>query len=185
MLSFPVFANLQPRTDLYSPDARRFTLFVVLIHPLSFQGFPHSLAQWTAPISFSFNRFRTLSIAMGGRGACPSENLNHYFNFNLFANSPLISRQSSNSWPFCFNTLRTPTIACPPVHQIFSAPLFSYDYKLPIFYPLCFDIHPCNGGCTPLLHKMVYAACSGRVELTALPAATGAIMRKKRKTNYL
>jgi hypothetical protein len=24
--------------------------------------------------------------------------------------------------------------------------VFSVTYKLPIFYPLCFDIHPCNGG---------------------------------------
>jgi hypothetical protein len=31
-------------------------------------------------------------------------------------------------------------------HQIPAAPLFSFTYKLPIFYPLCFDIHPCNGG---------------------------------------
>jgi hypothetical protein len=34
-------------------------------------------------------------------------------------------------------------------HQIFSPPLFSYAYELPIFYPLCFDIHPCNGGVYP------------------------------------
>src|SRR6266436_748269 len=32
--------------------------------------------------------------------------------------------------------------------------LFSCTYKLPIFYPLCFDIHASDGGCTPLLiHK--------------------------------
>jgi hypothetical protein len=40
-------------------------------------------------------------------------------------------------------------------HQIFSPPLFSYAYELPIFYPLCFacprwrDIHACNGGIWP------------------------------------
>ena len=33
-----------------------------------------------------------------------------------------------------------------PFHQIPSAAVFSCTYKLPIFYPLCFDIHPCNGG---------------------------------------
>ena len=37
-------------------------------------------------------------------------------------------------------------LAC---HQIPSAPVFSSTYKLPIFYPLCFDIHPCNGGGVP------------------------------------
>jgi hypothetical protein len=26
---------------------------------------------------------------------------------------------------------------------------FSYTYKLPIFYPLCFDIHASHAGCTP------------------------------------
>ena len=37
-----------------------------------------------------------------------------------------------------------------PSHQIPVTALFSITYKLPIFYPLCFEIHPCNGGCTPL-----------------------------------
>jgi hypothetical protein len=36
-----------------------------------------------------------------------------------------------------------------PFHQIPAAPVFSSTYKLPIFYPLCFDIHPCNGGVPP------------------------------------
>src|SRR5580704_3929808 len=31
-------------------------------------------------------------------------------------------------------------------HQIPVTTLFSTTYKLPIFYPLCFDIHPWNGG---------------------------------------
>src|SRR5712664_71739 len=30
-----------------------------------------------------------------------------------------------------------------------SAPFFSYTYVEPIFQPLCFQIHACNGGCTP------------------------------------
>src|SRR6266403_47868 len=34
----------------------------------------------------------------------------------------------------------------PPSHLS----LFSCTYKLPIFYPLCFDIHASDGGCTPL-----------------------------------
>ena len=36
-----------------------------------------------------------------------------------------------------------------PNHQIFCRPFFSTTYELPIFYPLCFDIHACNGGGTP------------------------------------
>src|SRR5271155_4517813 len=31
-------------------------------------------------------------------------------------------------------------------HQISLPALFSTTYKLPVFYPLCFHIHPCNGG---------------------------------------
>src|SRR5580704_159212 len=124
MLSFPVYREPHPRTDLHSPDAHRIALSVFLIHPLSFQGFPHSFPQWTTPISFSFNRFRTLSIAMVGKGVCPFENLNHYFNFDLFANYR-------------------------PVRQILCAPVFSSTYELPIFYLLCFDIHACNGGVYP------------------------------------
>jgi hypothetical protein len=34
-------------------------------------------------------------------------------------------------------------------HQIPRAPVFSFTYELPIFYPLCFDIHACNGGVYP------------------------------------
>jgi hypothetical protein len=41
------------------------------------------------------------------------------------------------------------TLSFTPFHQIPAAPVFSFTYKLPIFYPLCFDIHPCNGGVYP------------------------------------
>jgi hypothetical protein len=34
----------------------------------------------------------------------------------------------------------------PQSHQTPAHHVFSVTYKLPIFYPLCFDIHPCNGG---------------------------------------
>jgi hypothetical protein len=55
----------------------------------------------------------------------PSENLNHYL----------------SSW---FSA------AFAPNHQTLSRPFFSITYELPIFYPLCFDIHPSDGGlCTP------------------------------------
>jgi hypothetical protein len=37
-----------------------------------------------------------------------------------------------------------------PNHQKFCRPFFSTTYELPIFYPLCFNIHARNGGCTPL-----------------------------------
>ena len=47
-------------------------------------------------------------------------------------------------------------------HQIPAPPLFSFTYKLPIFYLLCFDIHPCNGGgCTPL---PVFQGCPRRTK---------------------
>src|SRR5712664_275884 len=42
----------------------------------------------------------------------------------------------------------TPATPIRPATPILPA-LFSYSYVLPIFYPLCFDIHACNGGCTP------------------------------------
>jgi hypothetical protein len=37
---------------------------------------------------------------------------------------------------------RSDDFAC---HQISVSSVFSFTYKLPIFYLLCFDIHPCNG----------------------------------------
>ena len=54
------------------------------------------------------------------------------------------------------------TLSFTPFHQIPAAPLFSITYKLPIFYPLCFDIHPCNGGCTPL-PRFLRELCALRV----------------------
>jgi hypothetical protein len=46
-------------------------------------------------------------------------------------------------------------------HQIPVTALVSTIYKLPIFYPLCFDIHPCNGGLVPppefpFVHPTIY-----------------------------
>jgi hypothetical protein len=38
-----------------------------------------------------------------------------------------------------------------PNHQKLSRSFVSTTYKLPIFYPLSFHIHPCNGGYGPLL----------------------------------
>jgi hypothetical protein len=56
--------------------------------------------------------------------------------------------------PICFSTFQRSNVqTCNdprPGHQIPAAPLFSYTSELPIFYPLCFDIHPCNGGVYPL-----------------------------------
>ena len=51
--------------------------------------------------------------------------------------------------PLCLS-VKLPRSFHAPSHQIPAASLFSFTYKLPIFYPLCFDIHTCNGGCTPL-----------------------------------
>src|SRR5882672_5171172 len=37
----------------------------------------------------------------------------------------------------------------PPPHHDHLRSFFSFIYKLPILYPLCFDIHASDGGCTP------------------------------------
>jgi hypothetical protein len=141
MLSSPVYAESQLRHASSVPSAfsvysalnpipkarhrsiarRRATISPFLIHPLCFQTLAHSFAQWTTPISFSFNRFHTLSIVMGGGGVSPSENLNYHFNYS-------------------------PLHHAAPIHQNNPRPFVSTTYKLPLFYPLCFDIHPCNGG---------------------------------------
>ena len=121
MLSSPVYAKLQPRTDPSSARTHHATISPFLIHPLCFHIHPHSFAQWTAPISLSFNRFRTLSIVMGGGGIPIAKSLNHHFN--------------------C-----APSPHATPIHQNRPRPFVSTTYKLPIFYLLCFDIHPCNGG---------------------------------------
>jgi len=162
MLSFSVYAKLQPRTDHPSAHTRRPTISPFLIHPLCFQTLPHSFAQWATPISFSFNRFHTLSIVMGGGGRCifralraargggyPAfKNLNHYFKVS---SSPLAASIRQNN----------------------PRPFFSTTYKLPIFYPLCFDIHACNGGVgrgSPMeFLKEYFNYCAISAETTSLP----------------
>ncbi len=134
MLSSPVYAELNPRQPV-SPARSSSISFrrsqrsnvqtfqcsnVLSIHPLCFQTLPHSFPQWTTPISFPFNRFHTLSIVMGG-GTLAFKNLNHHFNLSS-------------------------SLQAAPFHQNYLRPFASTTYKLPIFYPLCFDIHPCNGG---------------------------------------
>jgi len=85
-----------------------------LIHPLCFQALPHSFAQWTTPISFSFNRFHTLSIVMGGGGIPSAKNLNHHFNF-LMTSLPITRRPPVFS-SFPFKGLRTLSfsVSCNP-----------------------------------------------------------------------
>jgi hypothetical protein len=135
MLSSPVYTKLQPGPPVSHPHRALISLSfsqpsnlptfqrsnVILIHPLSFQSLPHSFPQWTTPISFPFNRFHTLSIVMGGGGTLAFKNLNHHFNLSS-------------------------SLQAAPFHQNYLRPFVSTTYKLPIFYPLCFDIHPCNGG---------------------------------------
>jgi hypothetical protein len=52
------------------------------------------------------------------------------------------------------------TLSFTPFHQIPPAPVFSFTYKLPILYPLCFDIHPCwIIYLTPLRHSVTLSLC--------------------------
>jgi hypothetical protein len=135
VLSYIVFARAKPR--IISPDRHsskfqpqfdpsnaspRFKNSAFLIQPDSFHSFPHSFGQWTTTNSFPFNPFHTLSIVMGGVGALPD--------------------RTAENLNRCFKYSQN--------HQIFCRPFFSTTYELPIFYPLCFDIHACNGGGTPL-----------------------------------
>jgi hypothetical protein len=112
MLSSPVYAKLQSRTDLPFARTRRAPIFPFLIHPLCFQTLPHSFAQWTTPISFSFNRFHTLSTVMGGGGYAASKNLNHHF--NVSPNSPQIQRTRPLFSSILFNVLRTLSFSASP-----------------------------------------------------------------------
>jgi len=154
MLSSPVYAKLQPGTDPSSARTRHATISPFLIHPLCFHIHPHSFAQWTAPISLSFNRFRTLSIVMGGGGIPIAKSLNHHFN--------------------C-----APSPHATPIHQNRPRPFVSTTYKLPIFYLLCFDIHPCNGGGVPP-SQFFKGAPAGRKHLRVYPNSSrfGAIYRR-------
>src|SRR5260370_12550505 len=42
------------------------------------------------------------------------------------------------------------------------APFFSSTYVEPILQPFCFQIHACNGGCTPLLNVRTFKSASIR-----------------------
>jgi hypothetical protein len=69
---------------------------------------------------FSFQSFPH-SFHRDGGGTLAFKNLNHHFNLSS-------------------------SLQAAPFHQNYLRPFASTTYKLPIFYPLCFDIHPCNGG---------------------------------------
>jgi hypothetical protein len=65
MLSCPVFAKLQPRPHPEVASSRLALSSIPVIQLLHFQSLADSSAQWTPRNPFLFNRFRTLSIAMG------------------------------------------------------------------------------------------------------------------------
>jgi hypothetical protein len=66
MLSFRVFAKLQPRLHPLPALLQPAPFSSPFIQPLCFQTVTHSFAQRTAHICFPFNHFRTLSIVTGG-----------------------------------------------------------------------------------------------------------------------
>src|SRR6266404_8474883 len=74
---------------------------------------------------FLFMHFRTLSFSVS-RKSC----ICHSYENN---------RGVYQKFPFWNST--------PFAHHYHPRCFFSYTYKLPIFYPLCFDIHASDGGC--------------------------------------
>ncbi len=52
-----------------------------------------------------------------------------------------------------------------PNDQIFCRPFFSTTYEMPVFYPLCFDIHPSNAGYPPPRVLWPDARTSGRLDV--------------------
>jgi len=142
MLSSPVYVDSHRRKCTLAPAANSSPhTFLATPHPLTpypshsyenHRGAPlrffltlHSLFslfdQRVFRNSFPINRFHTLSQKCRMPGDRTRQFLKYYFN----------SR---------------PPIPFPAVGQTESPHLFSMSYELPIFYPLCFDIHPCNGG---------------------------------------
>src|SRR6266478_1313335 len=83
---------------------------------------------------FVFNRLRTLSFSVSRNSfACHSyENRRVCTNNSHYGSSRAQSRETRSS-------------SLPKNRRSF----FSCTYKLPILYPLCFDIHASDGGCTP------------------------------------
>jgi hypothetical protein len=65
MLSFPVFAKLQPRPDPQVALSRLVQFSIPFIEALCFQTLTHSFPQRRSHNPFPFNRFPTLSIATG------------------------------------------------------------------------------------------------------------------------
>jgi hypothetical protein len=67
VLSFLVFAKLQPRTQPvpHAALSRLLVFPIPVIQPVCFPSLMHSFAQWEHNNHFVINNFRTLSIAMG------------------------------------------------------------------------------------------------------------------------
>jgi hypothetical protein len=148
MLSSPVYAKLHPRQPI--PHAR--------LSSISFRRSQRSNVQTFQP----FNDPRPNAIQPPSKDChpkplpsrqhlaplspLPATLMDHpasVANKRLTENlTPLDATLTKNRGEGC-------TLSFTPFHQIPAAPVFSFTYKLPIFYPLCFDIHPCNGGWYP------------------------------------
>jgi hypothetical protein len=145
MLSSPVYAEFHPRRAISHSHAFFNSFFF-------FQAFNHSTDQHrkhiqtpseachTRPLPYRQHR-APISPLPATLTNPPASVANKRLTENL---TPLDATLTKNRGEGC-------TLSFTPFHQIPAAPVFSSTYKLPIFYPLCFDIHPCNGGgCTPL-----------------------------------
>jgi hypothetical protein len=159
MLSSPVYAELNPRhaSSVFSALSVSSALSPVLIPSLQRFNGPaperHSSALESSP-------YQSVTLS-------PTKRPPKSFSSNTYGPPHKCCKQKTYGKPnsFICNTYKKPggaastarsehlgegcTLSFTPFHQIPAAPVFSYTYKLPIFYPLCFDIHPCNGGGVP------------------------------------
>ena len=134
MLSFPVFAKLQPRPDPQVALSRLVLFYVPFIETLCFQAFTHSFSNGTSQ-------------------PFPFQSLPH----SSFA--PLLNRVEQFLWnqtvPHSFPSQRgyTPlslfsSAASAPISSISRRPshFSSTTYKMLLPQLLCFDSHPFSGG---------------------------------------
>ncbi len=140
MLSSPVYAESHPRPPI-SP-ARLSSISFRSSQPFNLQTFQHANDPQTPSKARHAKAllYRQHSAPLSPLPATLTDHPASAANKRLTENlTPLDATLTKNRGERC-------TLSFTPFHQNHPRPFVSITYKLPIFYPLCFDIHPCNGG---------------------------------------
>ncbi len=171
MLSSPVYAEFHPRPNSLPRTISRVNeTSLFLVTPL----LPCCSALFSAMAPTHLHFFQSLTHSFHRDGGCTPSQRKAAISARPLPPLSSQRRASTRTGSGCLRVRLSRSFPAPS-HQIPPTSLFSFTYKLPIFYPLCFDIHACNGGVYP--HPIIQTLSS--LSFGFLPFTGGVPLKTK------